>query len=764
MKHLILCREYPPARYAGGIGTYVLHMAQLLAECGETVHVIGQLWKGAEKKTEEKCQGRLIIHRVHLEDWESCLGWKLNTDNKSREEKGLLESNFYPQCFSWQACLLAESLVEQEGIDVIEAQEFEAPLYYFQLRRALGLGPERHPPCIIHLHSPMEFIVRYNDRDIGRPYFMTAKRLEDYSIAAADALLCPSNYLARQAETHYGINEGCIQVIPLPIGNIPMLERDKDTWEHGTICYVGRLERRKGVIEWIDAAVAVAPEYPSAHFEFIGANVLGSGSMSGEDFVKRRIPDELKTRFLFRGQQNRSSLQQFLAGARIAVVPSRWENFPNTCVEAMSSGLPVIASRNGGMVEMIEDGRTGWLASKASIDALAEALNRAISTSSTKIAEMGHNASVAIRQMCDNKKILESHLNFRGQVVNQGTKRSSHLPVNLPWAKRPFSDESSCRTPQNNTLRGLALVITCFNAEQFLKECLQSIEQQTLKPAIVVIVENGMTGKQTFNALDIARRNGWRVIQRKYADPVSAKNAGIGEVLDSGLNPLGFSFLTGEERLQPDFVAVCESILRQCPEVGLVSCWTSDLQNDNKIWIRPCPGFPYQWISNEAAPFSMVRTEALHEAGNFRPVMNQGYEDWDLFNAVMAAGWVAVTVPKILGRCRICEDLESRIVNVRINERMRRELLERFPDLIIRDLKDIIILTESYIAHSLYEQFLVHRRELAIAMIRAMLRHPRQTALRILRKMKKKLVRRAPVWMSNFISRMTRQQKKICKS
>jgi len=743
MKHLIICREYPPSLYAGGIGTYVFHIARLLAECGETVHVIGQLWKGAEKKVEEKCQGRLIIHRVHLKDWEYSLRRKLSSTIKSREEKGLLGSNFYPQCFSWQACLLAESLVEQEGIDIIEAQEFEAPLYYFQLRRALGLGPKKQPPCIIQLHSPMEFIVRYNDRDIGQPYFMTAKRLEDYSIAAADALLCPSSYLARQAETHYGMDEGSIHVIPLPIGDCTMLEREKNTWEYGTICYVGRLERRKGVIEWIDAVVTVAPEYPSARFEFIGANVLGTKTMSGEEFVKRRIPDDLRPRFIFHGQQERSALPQFLKKARISVVPSRWENFPNTCIETMSSGLPVIASREGGMAEIIEDGRTGWLANKSGSEGLAEALRRALNTPSIKIAGMGYNASLEIRKICDNKKILENQLNFRRQVVNQGSRRSLSIPVNLPWGKRPFYDESRRRTPQSNTPKGIALVITCVDAGLFLEECLQSIEQQTLKPVAVVIVKNGMTGYQTIKAVEKAQRNRLRVVQKKNKDIASSKNAGIEEVLGYGLNPLGFSFLTEEDQLQPDFVAVCEAILQRCPEVGLVSCWASNSQNDEKIWIRPCPSFPYQWISNDAVPFSAIRTEALREAGNFRTIMNQGYEDWDLFNAVMAAGWAAVTVPKILGKRRIFENLESRLANGRANERMRRELLERFPELIVRDSEDIILLTESYISYSLHEQLSTLHGELR--MVRTMYRHPRQIALRMLRKVIKRLLRRAPV-------------------
>src|SRR6266545_3132147 len=127
MNHLIICREYPPAP-SGGIGTYVVHISRLLAESGETVHVIGQQWEGAEQEIEEKYNGRLILHRIPFEDWTSFTGRKLHPAVDSREAGGLFASNFYPQCFSWQATLLAERLVEQERIDIVEAQDYEAPL------------------------------------------------------------------------------------------------------------------------------------------------------------------------------------------------------------------------------------------------------------------------------------------------------------------------------------------------------------------------------------------------------------------------------------------------------------------------------------------------------------------------------------------------------------------------------------------------------------------------------------------------------------
>lgn len=73
--------------------------------------------------------------------------------------------------------LLAEQLIEQGGINIVEAQDYEAPLYYLPLLRSLGLRPKRQPPCIVHLHSPSQFIAPYDDWDEYDLFHTKAKRL-----------------------------------------------------------------------------------------------------------------------------------------------------------------------------------------------------------------------------------------------------------------------------------------------------------------------------------------------------------------------------------------------------------------------------------------------------------------------------------------------------------------------------------------------------------------------------------------------------------
>jgi glycosyltransferase involved in cell wall biosynthesis len=443
MRHLIISREYPPSPYSdGGIGTYVDHISRLLAEHGETVHVIAQMWPGASHARETRQDGRLTIHRLPLDE-------PLRRPPRPSTDRDILKtlvaSRLPSQAFMWQAAMLAESLVDSEGIDVIDSQEYEAPEYVLLLRRSLGVAAARPVPVIVQLHSPTELVFAYNDWDQNRTDYLPLKRAEAQVIRAADALVCPSRYLARMAESHYELEAGSVEVIPYPVEVSNVTTRAIGTWEGGTISYVGRLEPRKGVIEWIEAAVAVALEHAAAQFSLIGADTprWGTGDESTRDALLARIPHALRSRFTFVGAVPRSELAGHLARARFAVVPSRWENFPFTCIEAMLSGLPVLVSPTGGMAEMVEDGRTGWVASGSDARSLEHALRRALATPPEVLAGMGAAAAAAIRVLCDSGETVRRHVAFRREIVMRGCRPALVIDA-LPDAGAIPSELATC--------------------------------------------------------------------------------------------------------------------------------------------------------------------------------------------------------------------------------------------------------------------------------------------------------------------------------
>ena len=68
-----------------------------------------------------------------------------------------------------------------------------------------------------------------------------------------------------------------------------------------------------------------------------------------------------------------------LSRADVFLLPSKWEGIPMTVIEAMGTGLPVIASRVGGLPDMIEDGKEGLLI-RPTPQALAEALSKLLAS------------------------------------------------------------------------------------------------------------------------------------------------------------------------------------------------------------------------------------------------------------------------------------------------------------------------------------------------------------------------------------------------
>jgi glycosyltransferase involved in cell wall biosynthesis len=123
-----------------------------------------------------------------------------------------------------------------------------------------------------------------------------------------------------------------------------------------------RRDRQKGYPGIIEAARCI----PDARFCFCGD---GHGRPEIEALVHRA---RLEDRITLVGE--RRDVPAFLRTLDIYIQPSRWEGFPHAILEAMAAGLPVVATRVGGIPEMVEDGVTGIIIPRDQVRALAEAI------------------------------------------------------------------------------------------------------------------------------------------------------------------------------------------------------------------------------------------------------------------------------------------------------------------------------------------------------------------------------------------------------
>jgi glycosyltransferase involved in cell wall biosynthesis len=159
---------------------------------------------------------------------------------------------------------------------------------------------------------------------------------------------------ARRRFIQAGIPAARIEVIP---NMVAVPESPKDPAVAGYLAYVGRVSPEKGIDTLLAAARKTAlPLYLAGGYATVG-----------------RVQVEAPPNVRFLGLLTSAGVADFYRKARVLVLPSEcFEGFPLVLAEAMSHGLPVIASRIGGLPDIIEDGVTGLLFEPGNADDLAQ--------------------------------------------------------------------------------------------------------------------------------------------------------------------------------------------------------------------------------------------------------------------------------------------------------------------------------------------------------------------------------------------------------
>ena len=154
------------------------------------------------------------------------------------------------------------------------------------------------------------------------------------------------------------------------------------------VVVVANLRPEKGHDVLIDAAADVLRRFPDATFDIVGGGPLLDATR------ERAWRRGVGVAFRFFGHQDDVAAR--LAEADIFVLPSRSEAMPNALIEAMATGLPVVASSVGGIGEVVADGRTGLLVPAGDCAALAERIGR-LMDSPTLAATLGDAARLEIQ-------------------------------------------------------------------------------------------------------------------------------------------------------------------------------------------------------------------------------------------------------------------------------------------------------------------------------------------------------------------------------
>jgi glycosyltransferase involved in cell wall biosynthesis len=211
-------------------------------------------------------------------------------------------------------------------------------------------------PVIVSVRSSSEYQMdRYVQSRLLSPFvFRHADRLGVQSQTLADELLRAFDRTGRRPTTA----ELQVKLFVLPNGVSPARRRSA---EGESVVFVGRLTNSKGVNALIDAM----RDCPHESLVVVG------------DGPERRPLEEAARgcpNISFAGMVEHERATAFIAGAKMLVLPSHYEGQPNVIIEAMSLGVPVIATRVGAIPDLISHGESGWLFEPGDVAALVSAI------------------------------------------------------------------------------------------------------------------------------------------------------------------------------------------------------------------------------------------------------------------------------------------------------------------------------------------------------------------------------------------------------
>ncbi len=251
------------------------------------------------------------------------------------------------------------TLLDKLQPDVVQTHSVKSHFLY-----RLAVGPHQYPWVAFH-HG-------YTAENLKVKLY---NQLDRWSLSAATRVVTVCEAFARELQDK-GVLKDRIEVIPNAIGtwnpsNNPM-EVPGASPDTMVLLHVGRFSSEKNHTGLLRAAERIAVESPELDFRLV---LVGDGlEKSAVETLAAR--GAMGSRIWFTGHQ--SDVRQFFERADILTLPSWSEGSPNVILEAMAAGIPVVATRVGGIPDLVSDGQTGYLVEAGDEDALVERLRQLI--------------------------------------------------------------------------------------------------------------------------------------------------------------------------------------------------------------------------------------------------------------------------------------------------------------------------------------------------------------------------------------------------
>jgi glycosyltransferase involved in cell wall biosynthesis len=274
------------------------------------------------------------------------------------------------------------------------------------------LIPTRRAAQVITIHDL--FFLSHPERtraEIRRDYPALAR---DHA-RRADAVITPSVYTKRLIMQRFGVPPDWIYVCPPGAPSWDTLGRSPNVPPDGYVLFVGTLEPRKNIGVLLDAYARLRQRVHHAPRLLL----VGSAPPEATAWLDRLARAPLHGHVEHIGYVPHEARERLYGGARVLVLPSLDEGFGMTALEAMSAGVPVVASNRGALPEVLGSG--GTLVDPTDVEGLADALER-LTTDADWAAARGRAGLERARSFAWHDSALQVHQAYLDAVVRRGAR------------------------------------------------------------------------------------------------------------------------------------------------------------------------------------------------------------------------------------------------------------------------------------------------------------------------------------------------------
>jgi len=392
---------------AGGLGNYLFRIGKLLTERGHQVEVF----------VSSDLEPRIFIHEGIRVERVSCvtrMRWQSTLRNLSRAARLVYAFDLVTRAHALAAAMQRRH--REAPFDIVQSADY----------LAVGLAV-RSLKGRIHLARCSTAADLWNEVSGDRsPNQKWRERLERATLRRADKAYAPSRFIAEHYRTQHRI---ALDVLRPPMGLEVAPSTDPPCGlPDRFLLHFGRLWAKTGTL-WLTSALKVAfKAEPSLQMVWVGRGNFDEITCLRDSLGRHRSNIQLLYPLA------KPELYAVLQRADGAVLPSLVDNLPNTVIESLTLGVPVIGTRGASIDELVEDGVTGELVQPGDVEGLALAIVKFWRGESTVKKGFDWHGSIADEMRPE--KAVENLLKFAGtrslRQTNVTGRFNESMSINSP--------------------------------------------------------------------------------------------------------------------------------------------------------------------------------------------------------------------------------------------------------------------------------------------------------------------------------------------